>query len=548
MILCKLDLKIKTVLLMKNIPQGIWLLLIGLFFIGCNKTNEEEEILEITEEFKVYGPYKVIKLPVQKGVRILNPTFISLGPNGWIFSANQSGEIYTLQDSDGDGLEDEALLFFNINDLGLRSPSGFAFSGDTVYIGTSQEIRAFIDFDNDGKADSTWTVFNEIPYSHHPYEWTPGLSFGSDGWLYFNLTTDSWNAGASPDPRGYRGSILKIKTDGKKVEQLATGIRSIHGMAFHSNGDLFFADNEGGGNSSEELNVLEKGAFYGHNPRKYNSPENVKGPVYDLKTEVAPSGIVFNKNDNDFGGTGGDLFVAYYGPGERWNRGGVGRVRITRDGDGNYQFEEYPVLDIPKLSDLVFSDKGELYLAQHGKSDYWYNPTQEKSGMFFKVVYDPNVNYLNTKSRPNQEEIFSNSSIESGKQLFAELACLACHSMDGSTELLGPNLKDVGNRFSREELIEEIAYPSKIIKPSMTGLKVIKKDGQVLLGRPVSIDENEISLMLVGNYIVSIAKADIDKTEPMEKSLMYEGLLQGVSEEEMNNLLDYIISMKDIGF
>ena len=34
----------------------------------------------------------------------------------------------------------------------------------------------------------------------------------------------------------------------------------------------------------------------------------------------------------------------------------------------------------------------------------------------------------------------------------------------------------IPKRFSREELIEEIAYPSKIIKPGMTGLKVIKKD------------------------------------------------------------------------
>jgi hypothetical protein len=33
----------------------------------------------------------------------------------------------------------------------------------------------------------------------------------------------------------------------------------------------------------------------------------------------------------------------------------------------------------------------------------------------------------------------------------------------------------IPERFSIEELIEEIVYPSKIIKPSMTGWKVIKK-------------------------------------------------------------------------
>lgn len=101
--------------------------------------------------------------------------------------------------------------------------------------------------------------------------------------------------------------------------------------------------------------------------------------------------MVFNAAANDFGGTAGDLFIAYYGPGERWSRGAVGRVRITRPDDGNYRYEQFPVIDIPKLSDLAFGPDGSLYLAQHGKSDYWYNPTREKSGAFFKVVHDPSV-------------------------------------------------------------------------------------------------------------------------------------------------------------
>lgn len=530
---------------LKNKILGIGALLVLFHLISCGSNYEKKGFMDNGDEFKVYGPYKVIELPIENGVKILNPTFIALGPSNLIFSANQSGEIYTLRDSDGDGMEDEAFLYSNITNIGLRSPSGFAYIGDTVFIGTSQEIRAFLDWDKDGKADSSWTVFKDIPYSHHPYEWTPGLNVGPDGWLYFNLTTDSWNEGASPDPKGYRGSILRISTDGKKVEQLCTGIRSVHGMAFHPNGDLFFADNEGGGNPTEELNVLEKGRYYGHNPKKYNNPDYVKSSVYDFITEVAPSGIEFNLQENDFGGTAGDLFVAFYGPGERWNRGGVARIHISEYGNGNYQFEEFPVVDLPKLSDLTFSKNGDLYLSQHGKSDYWYNPIEEKTGKFYKLVYDPEASYLNSRPSLNEGINFSSSSIEAGKQLFADLACSACHSMDGYTELLGPNLKDVGSRFTREEILEEIKDPSKIIKPSMVGLKVIKKDGQVLLGRPVSNDEDEISLMLVGNYIVSIPKAEIDKTEPMEKSLMYEGLLQGVNEEELRSILDYIISMKD---
>ena len=100
-----------------------------------------------------------------------------------------------------------ALLYCDVKDFGLRSPAGFAHRGDTIFIGTAQQIRAFLDEDKDGKADTSWVFFDDIPNSEHPYEWTCGLNFGKDGWLYVALSTDSWNAAPSPDPNKYRGSI-----------------------------------------------------------------------------------------------------------------------------------------------------------------------------------------------------------------------------------------------------------------------------------------------------------------------------------------------------
>ncbi|PSL07338.1 DUF7133 domain-containing protein [Cecembia rubra] len=535
---------------MKTNPSLIYsklclLPLLSILLLACANPKKEKDTVLYQEIFPVYGPYRVIALPINKGVKVLNPVFITSGPDGKIFASNQTGEIYSLVDSDGDGLEDEASLYFDVSDLGLRSPSSIIFKGDTAFVGTSQLILGLLDRNKDGKADSSWVVFDQIPFSHHPYEWTTGLCFGEDGKLYFNLTTDSWNDGASPDPRGLRGSILRVTTDGKNFEQLATGIRSVPSMAFHSSGNLFFVDNEGGGNPSEELNILQAGAFYGHNPRKYNNPKQSTGPAFSLKTELAPSGIVFNSSSNDFGGTSGDLFVAFYGPGERWNRGGVGRVRITHLEDGDLQFEEFPVVDIPKLSSLTFSEKGELYLAQHGVSDYWYNPTQQKSGGFYKLVLDPAISYLTEKPHVNQTEDFKSDNLLLGKQLYAELACLACHSTNGEMELLGPNLKDIGIKLTRAEILDEISYPSNIIKPSMVGVKVFKKDGQILLGRPVSIDADTIALMLIGNYVVSIPRLEIQKTENLEKSLMYEGLLTGLKDEEIQALLDYLIHLSN---
>jgi len=495
---------------------------------------------------KVYGPYIAVKLPVNKGIKMGNPIQIAAGPEDKMYAMNQTGEVYTLHDSDGDGLEDSTAMYCHVGDVALRSPVGFAYRGDTVYIGTAQQIRAFLDFNNDGKADTSWMFYDKIPNSEHPYEWTSGLQFGPDGWLYVAISTDSWNAGAAPDPDGIRGSIIRISPNGKKSEIVATGIRSVPGMDFNSYGDLFFIDNEGGGNPTEELNRLEVNSFYGHNKKKYPADSGkIKKPDFSLLSEVAPSSLEFNKTNNAYGGTGGDLFVSYYGPGERWTRGAVGRIVITRQPDNTYQFEEYTIADIPKISDLAFGKDGNLYLAHHGQADYWYNAVYKEQGGFYKLIYDPTSEVTANYTRPKEGKSFSQNSVEMGKQLFAETGCLGCHQVDGKTELLGPNLKDIAKNFSRAEILEAIQYPSRQIKPSMDGVRITKKDGSILLGRVINADKDQLAFMVVGNQVVNVRRSEIEKMENETKSLMFANLLSGMTDDKREALLDFLMSLSE---
>jgi putative heme-binding domain-containing protein len=201
------------------------------------------------------------------------------------------------------------------------------------------------------------------------------------------------------------------------------------------------------------------------------------------------------------------------------------------------------VADVPKLSDLAFGKDGNLYLASHGKTDYWYNAVYEEEGGFYKLVYDPSVNIAGDYVREREAIDFSDDDIQMGKQLFAEAGCLGCHQVDGTTELLGPNLKDVAKNYSRAEILEEIANPSARIKPSMGGVRITKKDGNILLGRVVNSDEKSLTCMLVGNQVVTVSRSDISKMENEKKSLMYEGLLSHMPEAQQDALLDYIISL-----
>jgi putative heme-binding domain-containing protein len=495
----------------------------------------------------VYGQYIPIVLPITKGVKITNPIQAGLGEDGFIYVSNQSGEIFSIRDTDRDGLEDSA-LFCDVSDQGLRSPSSFVFKNNLLYVGTSEQIRIYQDVDSDGDADTSWVFFDRFPNSKHPYEWTTGLNFGPDGKLYFALSSDSWNAAPSSDSLGFRGALLRVSADGKTAERLAVGLRSPYGIAFNQDGDLFFSDNEGGENPSEELNRWTGDAFFGHNSKKYSSYKTVRGPEHKLSSDVAPAGIEFNSPENDFGGTAGNLFIAFYGPGERWERGSVARVEILKKSNESFSYEEFPVADIPKISDVAFGSDGNLYVTQNGKASYWYEviPGESNTGRIYKLIFDPNVSPSPIASRLNNKpSAFAPDAIELGKQLYARRACQGCHEIDGKTELIGPNLKDVGNRLSRKEILESITNPSNIIKPSMMALRVYKKDGQTLVGRVVSSNSEKVSLMHVGNTVVDIDRNEIARTENEMKSLMFEGLIKPLKTEEINALLDFIISLKD---
>jgi hypothetical protein len=67
----------------------------------------------------------------------------------------------------------------------------------------------------------------------------------------------------------------------------------------------------------------------------------------------------------------------------------------------------------------------------------------------------------------------------------------------------------------------------------------------VFLGRVVGTDQDFIKLMVIGNRVLNIPKSEVKSEESYEKSLMYNGLLNGMSEEDTDALLSYIINLKE---
>ena len=504
-------------------------------------TWEETIKKNIDPTIDVYGHYAAVKLPIKHGVTLWNPTDVAIGPGGRVYAANYTGEIYSLQDTDGDGLEDHAKLYCDVKNDSLRYPTSMIFNGNKLYVGTTQEIRIYEDTDSDEVADDSYTFFTGFPYTLHPFDWTFGLEFGPDGYLYAILCTDSWNDDPAVDPEGLRGSILKIAPDGKSYKRFASGLRFAYGMRFNEHGDLFFTDNRGNENKYEELNFAIEGRFYGNNPSKYPDQSKTTEALVKLQYGFSPTGITFNKKDNDFDGTAGDLFIAFWGPDGQWEDGSLSRVRLSRKDDNQYDAQEFAVADkIAKISDVEFGSQGDLYVSQFGTEDRWHKPWKEPMGAIYRFIEAPWVELDDPNT--NTSIVFGN--IHHGLELFNERLCATCHSVDGRGDLIGPDLLGLGELSTPEQTLESITDPGKNIKSGFDHVIITKKDGSAFSGRILTTNENEISMMTAANEIIEIKRDDIDSRDMMNTSLMPPGLLGGLTKGEINDLLGYLQSLK----
>jgi putative heme-binding domain-containing protein len=525
------------------------IILIGFSACGGNEKNTEtggaswEKTIKkhIDTAVRVYGHYAAVKLPIDKGVEVWNPTEVAIATNGLMYAANYTGEIYSLHDTDEDGLEDTAKLFCDVKNDSLRYPTSMIFKGNKLYVGTTQEIRVYEDTNGDDVADNSYTFFSDFPYTLHPFDWTFGLEIGPEGYVYAILCTDSWNDDPAKDPEGLRGSILKIAPDGRSYERFASGLRFAYGMRFNEEGDLFFSDNRGNENKYEELNLAVKGGFYGNNLPKYPNHPPINEPLVRLKYGFAPAGITFNKKSNDFDGTAGDLFISFFGPDGQWQDGSISRVRLTKNENGDYTAKEYPVADkIAKLSDVEFGKDGDLYVAQFGTEDPWHKPYKEPIGAIYRIIVAPWVQPDN----PDKNTSIVYGNIHEGKNIFKQRACATCHSVGGEEDLLGPPLDGIGDLLSRDQLLESIVDPNKNIKTGFDQYIIKKKDGGVLSGRMVTANDKGISVMVAGNQIIDLKREEIESNDLVKGSLMPPGLLSGLNDSQINDLLGYMQSLK----
>ena len=132
---------------------------------------------------------------------------------------------------------------------------------------------------------------------------------------------------------------------------------------------------------------------------------------------------------------------------------------------------------------------------------------------------------------------------EDGKNMYAATTCVTCHAMRGEGENIGPDLTQLGTRFTPEDMMEAIIEPNKTISDQYNSTEFSLKNGQTVVGRLISEDD--------GNYVISqnpyapeltrkIPKSEVIRQQMSTVSLMPPGLINRLNENEVKDLLAYL--------
>ncbi len=108
-------------------------------------------------------------------------------------------------------------------------------------------------------------------------------------------------------------------------------------------------------------------------------------------------------------------------------------------------------------------------------------------------------------------------SVEKGQELFKKRTCAACHDIKMKTDLVGPNLKGVGERWkSKEELFKYIKNPQSFIdKNHKYATELFEKYNRIPMPPTVGITDEQLESILL--FIKSASSDKVEKKEPAIK-------------------------------
>jgi putative heme-binding domain-containing protein len=135
---------------------------------------------------------------------------------------------------------------------------------------------------------------------------------------------------------------------------------------------------------------------------------------------------------------------------------------------------------------------------------------------------------------------------ENGKSMFAATTCIRCHAIgsDGGGNI-GPDLSNLGTRFSKKDMLEAIIDPNKTVSDQYAATQFMLRNGTSVIGRLTNQDKDAYYVSqnpYAPDQIQKIWKKQVISAKYSPVSIMLPGLINSLNAEELKDLMAYLMS------
>ena len=153
--------------------------------------------------------------------------------------------------------------------------------------------------------------------------------------------------------------------------------------------------------------------------------------------------------------------------------------------------------------------------------------------------------------RNGSDKIFSVNSIAklpgdavAGKTIFKN-NCSNCHRVELTGNMIGPELTSIGKKFDKISLLDAIVNPSAAIVFGYEPWLVNTVEGESVFGFLVSENKQSIIIKDISGVQHVIAQSKISSKKKQQKSLMPEPITTGITEQNLADIVAFLLTNKE---
>ncbi len=128
-----------------------------------------------------------------------------------------------------------------------------------------------------------------------------------------------------------------------------------------------------------------------------------------------------------------------------------------------------------------------------------------------------------------------------GREVYKRV-CAACHKVENDGFEIGPNLAAMKARGA-SAIVLAVMDPSREVNPQFLSYVALTTDGRTASGMLASENATSITLRRAQNQSDSLLRSEIDQLRSTGKSLMPEGLERDLTEQNLADLIAFIMSL-----